>query len=252
MPIHDWTRVDHGTFHDFHQGWGPAIRAALNNGLLPPDYSAMVEQHADRGIPDILALEVAAPPGGNGSGANGTAEDAPPGLASLAATPPRVQFMTEFAADAYTKLRKTVVIRRGDDRVVALIEIMSPGNKSGRHGLRAFVGKVVGAIEHGLHVLVIDLFPPGPRDPNGIHPAIWSEFRDEPYTQPADRPLTLASYESGPVTRAYIEPAAVGAALPDMPLFLAPGWYVQVPLERTYTAAFEGIPRRTRQVLTSG
>src|SRR5436309_2888868 len=69
MPIHDWTRVDHGTFHDFHQGWGPIIRTVLNTQLLPPDYSAMVEQHADRGIPDILALEVAAPPDGNGPAA---------------------------------------------------------------------------------------------------------------------------------------------------------------------------------------
>jgi hypothetical protein len=47
MPIHDWTRVDHGTFHDFHQGWAPLIRSALNNGL-PPEYEAKVEQHNSR------------------------------------------------------------------------------------------------------------------------------------------------------------------------------------------------------------
>src|SRR5438552_10857509 len=191
MPIHDWTRVDHGTFHDFHQGWGPIIRTVLNTQLLPPDYSAMVEQHADRGIPDILALEVAAPPDGNGPPAE-PAGGQRNGLTPVATAPPKVQFTAEFEADTYAKLRKTVVIRRGDDRVVALIEIVSPGNKSGRHGLRGFVEKVAGAIEHGLHVLVIDLFPPGPRDPNGIHPVIWSEFRDEPYTQPPDRPLTLS------------------------------------------------------------
>src|SRR5262245_49912175 len=100
MPIHDWTRVDHGTFHDFHQGWCPAIRTALNNGLLPPDYSAMVEQHADRGIPDILALEVGSPPGGNGTGANGAPAESAPGLSSVLTAPPKVQFTTEFAADA--------------------------------------------------------------------------------------------------------------------------------------------------------
>jgi hypothetical protein len=37
-----------------------------------------------------------------------------------------------------------------------------------------------------------------------------------------------------------------------MPLFLAPGLYVMIPLEMTDTAAFEGITRRTRQVLTAG
>jgi hypothetical protein len=251
MPIHDWTRVDHGTFHDFHQGWCPTIRTALNKEVLPPGYSAMVEQHADRGIPDLLTLELAEPPS-DGYGDSGGTGGPRARLTSVAAAPPKVQFVTEFEADTYTKLRKTVVIRRGDDRVVALIEIASPGNKSSRHGLRAFVEKVVSAIGHGLHVLVIDLFLPGPRDPNGLHPVIWSEFRDEPYTQPADKPLTLVSYAAGPRTRAYIQPVAVGDRLPDMPLFLAPDLYVNVPLEPTYAAAFEGITRRTQQLLTAG
>ena len=107
------------------------------------------------------------------------------------------------------------------------------------------------AISHGIHVLVVDLFPPGPRDRNGIHPAIWSEFRDEPYSPPASRPLTLVAYEAGPTSRAYIRPAAVGEPLPDMPLFLVPGLYVTVPLETTYAAAFAGITRRTRDVLSA-
>jgi hypothetical protein len=49
----------------------------------------------------------------------------------------------------------------------------------------------------------------------------------------------------------YIQPAAVGDPLPDMPLFLAPGLYVAVPLEATYAAAFAGITRRTRDVLNA-
>ncbi|MBX9581181.1 MAG: DUF4058 family protein [Gemmataceae bacterium] len=244
MPIHDWARVDHGTFHHFHLGWGPAIRRALNNGVLPPGYSAMVEQHADRGIPDLLAPELAVPDAGNGAGPVGSST-------GTATAPPKARFVAEFAADPYARLRKTVVIRRGDDRVVALIEIVSPGNKSGRHGPRAFVGKVASAIEHGLHVLVVDLFPPGPRDPGGIHPAIWSEFRDEPYTPPADKPLTVVSYEAGPVTRAYINPAAVGDTLPDAALFLGPGLHVNVPLEATYTGEFGGISHRTRAILSA-
>ena len=30
MPIHDWSRVDAGTFHDFHQAWTIEIRNGLN------------------------------------------------------------------------------------------------------------------------------------------------------------------------------------------------------------------------------
>ena len=35
MPVHDWTRVAAGTFHDFHQAWIVALSHALNAGLLP-------------------------------------------------------------------------------------------------------------------------------------------------------------------------------------------------------------------------
>jgi hypothetical protein len=249
MPIHDWTRVDHGTFHDFHQGWAPQIRSALNNGLLPPEYEAKVEQHTDDGIPDVLTLQLTTPPAGNGPGAPASGPTS--GLSSVLTAPPKVQFTSEFEADPYTKLRKTVVIRSGEDRVVALIELVSPGNKSSKHGIREFVRKVTGAIDHGIHVLVVDLFPPGPRDPNGIHPVIWSEYRDETFTPPPGKPLTLVAYESGPTIRAHIQPAAVGDPLPDMPLFLAPGLYVNIPLEPTYAAAFEGITRRTRDRLNA-
>ncbi len=249
MPIHDWTRVDHGTFHDFHQGWATQIRSALNNGILPPGSEAKVEQHTEDGIPDVLTLQRDLPTNGNGTGLPATNPSG--GLASVITAPPKVDFISEFEADPYAKLRKTIAVRQEDDRLVALIEIVSPGNKSSRHGIRAFVRKVTASIEHGLHVLIIDLFPPGPRDPNGIHPVIWSEFRDEDHVQPADKPLTLVSYEAGPRTRAYVQPSAVGSPLSPMPLFLEPERYVDVPLEATYQEAFQGISRRTRDVLTS-
>ena len=57
MPVHDWSRVDANLFHDFHQAWAMAIRNALNAGLLPPGYSALVEQHAAGLVPDVLAVQ---------------------------------------------------------------------------------------------------------------------------------------------------------------------------------------------------
>jgi hypothetical protein len=41
----------------------------------------------------------------------------------------------------------------------------------------------------------------------------------------------------------------VGAALPDMPLFLRPDRYVNVPLATTYDAAYRGMPAFWRGVL---
>ena len=46
MPVHDWTRVSAGTFHDFHCAWIAEIRKALNDGRLPKDYYAQAEQVA--------------------------------------------------------------------------------------------------------------------------------------------------------------------------------------------------------------
>ena len=50
MPIHDWTRVDAGIFHDFHLGWIAEIRHVLNGGLLPPNYYALAERSTTRGV----------------------------------------------------------------------------------------------------------------------------------------------------------------------------------------------------------
>jgi len=66
---------------------------------------------------------------------------------------------------------------------------------------------------------------------------------------PPDRRLTLAAYIGGPCPEAFVEPATVGAALPQMPLFLTPDEYILVPLEATYQSAWEAVPAFWRNVL---
>lgn len=56
MPVHDWSDVDANVFHHFHQAWALHISMALN-GLLPEGYSALVEQHSPKLVPDVLAVE---------------------------------------------------------------------------------------------------------------------------------------------------------------------------------------------------
>jgi hypothetical protein len=149
MPVHDWTRVDHGTFHDFHTRWIAHLTEALNGGLLPAGYYAMAET----------------------------------------------------------------------------------------------------ALWHGIHLVLVDLIPPGPYDPQGMHAALWERFDDEPYLLPANEPLTLASYVAGPRPEAYLEHLAIGLPLAEMPLFLNPDRYVNLPLETTYLAAYRGTSAFWRDVL---
>jgi len=104
-------------------------------------------------------------------------------------------------------------------------------------------------IQQGVHLLVIDLFPPTKRDPQGIHKAIWDEFEDEEFAAPADKPLLIAAYDAGPPPVAYVEPFAVGDVLPDMPLFLKPQFYVPAPLEATYQTTWNVFPTLLKGLL---
>ena len=174
--------------------------------------------------------------------------------------PPDYYAMAEGAAGGYVAearsrrvpRKKTVVAIKhaADDRAVAFIELVSPGNKSSKEAFREIVGKSVDLLRRGVHLLLVDPFPPGPRDPGGVHPPSWRRLGGQPIALPADRPLTLASYESRPPeTRAYIERLAVGDAVPDMPEFLEPGEFVAVPLRETYEAALAAVPLRWREVI---
>lgn len=249
MPIHDWKRVQAGIFHDFHHSWIEEIKRALNGGLLPPDYYAMAEQKAVGFGPDVLTLQDSR----SDDDEDRSAAPLPPGGAGLLLSQPRARIIEKSDMSLYRRKQGTVAVRHvSDDRVIALIEVVSPGNKNSRNGLRAFVEKATELLDKGIQLLVLDLHPPGKRDPQGVHGAIWDAVGDAPYTQPADKPLTLAAYETDTdEVMAYVEPVAVGDVLPDMPLFLVPGGHVLVPLEKTYLAAWEGVPARWRKVIES-
>jgi hypothetical protein len=253
MPIHDWSRVSAGTFHDFHHAWIAELRRVLNGGLLPAGYYAQAEQVAGDIVPDVLTLQAA--DAASSANAPAVPVNGSGGIA-VAEAPPRVALHAEASeAAVLARRRKQIVIHRAtDDRIVALIEIVSPGNKHQGSAINAFVDKAVAALIDGYHLLVLDLLPPSPTAPRGTHGAIWAEFGGT-YKPPPDKPLTLAAYvASAPFrgsTECYVEPTAVGTPLIDMPLFLDPGHYVNVPLESTYLAAYEGVPRRWKTVIES-
>ena len=243
MPVHDWTRVDAGIFHDFHNAWITELRNALNGGILPDDYYALAEQHAGRSVPDVLTLHASRP-----NGESSSFPPSGPGTAVLE-TPPKVQRMLT-AVETYRQRRRTLAIRHiSGDRLVALLEIVSPANKDRRLSVRVFVAKVLEALHLGIHVLLLDLLPPSKRDPRGMHGAVWNYFDEEPYDLPVEKPLTLASYAAGSPVHAYVEHLKINAPLPDMPLFLHSDRYILVPLEATYQATYRGVPARWRNVL---
>ncbi len=245
MPVHDWTRVDAGIFHDFHLAWIGEIRTALNDGLLPEGYYALAEQHAGRTIPDVLTLHESAPSSGP------VAPFAGSGGTAVAEAPPKTRRHQTIECSLLAR-RRTVAIRHvSGHRLVALVEILSVGNKDRPKHIEEFATKAVDALKTGIHLLLVDLFPPGPHDPHGMHGVILQLLEDssEPYDLPADEALTLASYVADTPVEIYLEHLAPGASLAEMPLFLSPERYVSTPLEFTYAAAYRGMPAFWRNVL---
>jgi hypothetical protein len=244
MPIHDWTRVDAGIFHHFHHDWITEIARVLNHGILPPDHYALAEQHAAGFGPDVLTLQA------NGNGLPADNEPSAPAGNGTLLTAPKIKPTAETDMAYYRRKQKAIAVRHvSGDRLVAMVEIVSAGNKAARNPLRAFVRKAAELLDHQIHLLIVDLFPPGKRDPNGIHGEIWEEIAGQEYVFPSDKHLTMASYESGLSVRAFVAHTAVGDAVPDMPLFLEPENAVTVPLEETYLRAFADVPSRWQRVL---
>jgi hypothetical protein len=213
--------------------------------LLPQGYYALAEQHAGRPIADVLTLHA--------SPADREPLPLPPatGGTALAEAPPATRRRQTIEPAALSR-RRTLAIRHvSGHRLVAILEIVSPANKDRQRHVEDFAAKIVDALDVGVHVLVVDLFPSGRHDPHGMHGLIRQrlEQSEEPYDVPADQPLTLVSYAAGPRVEVFLEHLAAGSPLPPMPLFLRPDRYIDVPLEETYQEAYRGVPAFWRDVL---
>lgn len=238
--MHDWTNVEPTIYHHFHQQWAGEITRFLNAGLLPAGFSALIEQHTGGVEPDILAVE-RKPRSKRPSSSN-------------TATAPRARLTME-AVDRLRRKANRIAIRHRLGEVVCIIEIVSPGNKATRHAINQFVDKTHDFLRAGVNVLLIDPFPPGPRDPSSLHKLVWDGFEDVPFEMPADEPLLLAAYRAPTsvlALRADIEPLRVGANIPDMPAWIDPDEFVEVPLEQSYQSAWNASPSDFRYLVEHG
>jgi len=243
MPFHDWTRVPSGLFHHFHQDWSIEIARSLNRGILPKGLSALVEQRAGPREADVLAVQRRTNSQSPALGDTG-------GLLTLER--PAATILRRTTKEIYAFRANQIVVRHHLGRIIAVIEILSPGNKDSRAALRDFVDKTVDLLRQGIHLLIVDLFPPTRRDPHGIHKAIWDEIEEEDFVFPEGKDRILVSYEAGDERVAYVEPLGVGDELPNMPLFLASGVYIRVPLEASYRSTWDASPEELRIAVETG
>ncbi len=97
MPIHDWTRVDAGLFHNFRLGWISDLSRVLNRGPLPSDHYALIRQRS----PEPL--------------------------------------LEDLDEDRIYALRADRIgVHDQRNRLVAVVDIVSPGNKAYETEMRSF------------------------------------------------------------------------------------------------------------------
>jgi hypothetical protein len=149
----------------------------------------------------------------------------------------------------YADKADRIVIHDEDGTLVSVIEIVSPGNKHSKANFRDFTDKAVRYLKGRVSLLVVDLFPPTPRDPAGLHAEIWDRLGQSPNEWPTDRNRGIMSYDAGEVITAYLEPMAIGDNLPEVPLFLGSSRYISLPLQSAYDVSWAAFPRVLKPLL---
>lgn len=250
MPLHDWSRVESGIFHDFHASWITEIRNVLNAGLLPEGYYALAEQHAGDYVADVLTLHIPPSPEQLEPIAFST-RDLSVGTAVVDA-PPQISRREKIEMDIAEMERRVSIRHLSTHRIVAILEIVSPGNKNSQTRFDQFVHKTVDAIQRRINVLLVDVHATGGFDREGIHATIRNCLA--PHASPIVDPprhSTLASYCPDPPrsVQMYVEHVQPNMPLPDMPIFLNSERYVNVPLEATYLESWKGMPAFWRNVV---
>jgi len=235
--MHDWTRISAGDYHNFHQDWTIELKRTLNRGVLPEGYEAAAESKVFGSEPDVVTVQ---------------APNSPPGGVAVADAPPRSVVTARAEPDAlsYARRANRIVIRQVGGAVIAVIEVVSPGNKPSKAAVEQF--RAVKFLERGVNVVVIDPFPPTRRDPGGLGRLVWDHVASEPLPLPPapdGKPLSVTAFDATDGLTAYADPLAVGDELPEAALFLARGWYVKLPLEATYQRSWAELTPRVRALL---
>jgi hypothetical protein len=224
MPLHDW-RDDRG-WDSVHLVWLARLLDWVQP-QLPPGYRAYLGSvpaltiDTPNGRPDLSVRQWTPPPAER--------PDAP-GVAGAA---PDQEAVATFTMDPQ---RAVHIDLHG--QLIAAIEVVSPRNKDRPSARERYLGRYVGYLRQGVHLLLIDALP---------RPAGFS-FADAiaanlGFEQPATAAPYAVSYRVGePVPEGTLlgfwrRPLQAGQPLPAVPLALDLGTNVVIDLERTYHEA---------------
>jgi hypothetical protein len=227
------------SWESFHSRFANSIADRLNE-RLPRRFIAEVETHLGSHVEaDVIEwerLDAAEwdEPGANGPGGGVAVETWAPPVATMS--------MPALFPDVYEVY---VVDQKDDLRVVAVVELVSPGNKHRPEARLAFASKCLAYLQCGVGVVVVDIV-------TAAHFNLHNEMLpllnlDSRYAMTDDPYLYMVGYR--PIQRgdaSFIDAwpfvLSVGSALPLVPLYLRR--FKAIPLD--LGACYEDACRRSR------
>jgi hypothetical protein len=223
MPLHDW-RDDRG-WDSLHLVWQNQLLDWVQP-LLPEGYRAYLGA--------VPALTIDTP---NGRPDLGVRTWPPAGEAAVTAPPatiePDVEAVGTFTLDP---LRAVHIDFHG--RLIAAIEIVSPRNKDRPAARERYLGRYLGYLHQGVHLLLTDLLP-RPADFSFADAIVANLGIGRP---PCPAPFAVSyrvgeSVPEGTLVGLWQRPLRVGEPLPTIPLALGVREEIPIDLEHTYREA---------------
>ena len=236
MPLRDHFSpplADHRSWEELHGAWPGCIAFRLNS-ILPPDYYCGPRVHLGSAIEiDVAAFENEEPFGAIADGGGG-------GTAVAWAPPPTLLLETDAPTPPEYEAR-VYDVRHGR-RLVAAVELVSPGNKDRPESREAFVSKCHALLQQDVCVAIVDLVTE--RQAN-----LYAELAARLGAAPpavAQCPIYAVSCR-GITARGrwrVVESEhelAVGLPLPTLPLWLTDHLSVPLELEASYEETCRGL-----------
>ncbi|MBX9626463.1 MAG: DUF4058 family protein [Gemmataceae bacterium] len=239
MPLRDHFRSpvnDTHSWDELHGQWpGEMVRHLTT--ILPPGYRAGPRVHLGSSFEvDIGTFEsdAADPDRAADAGGGGTATATAAATAALAPT-----LTVEADLSDPDEYEVRIYDAERGRTLVAVVEIVSPSNKDRPDTRAQFVGKVIGLLQQGVCVSLVDLV--SVRSANLYAELLDLLGRADPQLAPTPPPLYAITLRGRKPARrrrhrldAWFYPMVVGEPLPTLPIWLTPDLCVMLPLETSY------------------
>jgi len=221
------------SWESFHSFWTTQLAGHLN--IRPMGYGFLAESNVHIGITvaaDVAAFERDAD-ARRDDGRNG-------GVATEFWAPPQPPLVIPVDFSSLESFEIRVYDQDRARTLVAVVELVSPGNKDRSENRRAFLDKCAAYLREGVSVVVVDIVT---SRRHNFHAALMELFNGpETAVRAVTADLYAVAYRvrlTGKRTQLEAWPAALALAapLPTMPLWLTESLCVPLELEAGYQAA---------------